>query len=305
MTYFKILTVFIVLVINYNNSIFCNDTNTVSTNIIVNTENPDTIFNNGLKELQKGNINKAILLLEKLLSYQTKNPDYYIYLGYLYYVQGNYEKAITHLNKSLEFDDNLLATHILLGEIFYQMNSILKARNEFEKVIAINSKIKLAHIRLYELFKDNNPAKANNHYLQIFQLPKTKLEKLLPQSDKIGNIPLPFNKNVMILKDIILDKKIKKSDKILDKIFNNAAAKTNKEKIIVSVKNKKFNINVDFNFLLNPFKTFDKEKFFVKLIEFIFISIFLLIYSMFQRKREKKYEKIVLNQFRLTSSTKE
>ncbi|MBU1075969.1 MAG: tetratricopeptide repeat protein [Spirochaetes bacterium] len=298
----RILLIYTVLAGGLPSILFSQSTNI---NISVTSENPDTIFNNGLKELQNNNIDQATALLEKLLSYNTKNPDYYIYLGYLYYRHGNYEKAKEVLNTALEFDDKLIASHILLGEIHYQLNDILKARNEFEKVITLNSKIKLAHIRLYELFKDNNPAKANDHYLKIFQLPATKLEKLLPNIDQIGDITLPFNKSVMVLKDIILDKKIKKSDTVLDEIFDETTVKTDKEKIIVSVKDKKINFKMDFNFLLNPLKNFDKDKFFVKLIELIFVSIFLFIYSFFQRKREKKYERIVLNQFRLTTPKKE
>lgn len=297
----KTNAVIILLILIFLTSTLLAETNT---NTAI-SDDPDTIFNQGLNELQKGNDTKAISLLEKLLSYNTKNPDYYIYLGYLYYKQGNYEKAVIVLNKAIEFNDNSIAAHFLLGEIYYQLNSILKARNEFEKVIKLNKQIKLAHIRLYELFKDNNPEKANQHYLKIFQLPPTKLEKLLPQVDKIGNINLPFNKNVMVLKDIILDKKIKPDDALVDKILSETTSKTNKEKIIVSVKNRKFHFNFKLNFLLNPLKNFDKEKFYIKLVELIFISIFLFIYSLFQRKKEKKYERIVLNQFRVTTLKKE
>ncbi len=280
-------------------------TNVISTNtqdIIPGTadEGHDAVFNRGLKELQKGNLSKAISLLEKLLSYNTANPDYYIYLGYLYYKQFNYDKAVDVLNRSLGFDDDLLVSHILLGEIYYQMNSILKARTEFEEVISINPKVKLAHIRLYELFKNNNPIKANEHYLQIFHLNKTKLEKFLPDIDKIGSITLRFNKNVLILKDSIINRKLQK-DRLIEEILGDSSDRSDKEKIIVSVKNKKFKLNLNFGFLLNPFKKFDKEKFYIKIIELIFVSIFLFIYSFFQRKKEKRLERIVLNQYRVST----
>ena len=214
MFHFKFLILLPLLVI-----LFCNILYQQNTNAVIIPDDPDTIFNNGLKELQKGNIPNAISLLEKLLSYNTENPDYYIYLGYLYYVQGNYDKAVNVIKKSLEIDDDLVIGHILLGEIYYEKNSILEARNEFEEVIQINPKVKLAHIRLYELFKNNNPPKANKHYLEIFRLPQTKLEKFLPGIEKIGNINLSFNKNILVLKDTLLNKKNIKDEKILDKIY--------------------------------------------------------------------------------------
>lgn len=284
--------------------LFCNTLYAQDTNAVIIPDDPDIIFNNGLKELQKGNIPNAISLLEKLLSYNTENPDYYIYLGYLYYVQGNYDKAVEVIKRSLKIDDDLVIGHILLGEIYYEKNNILEARNEFEEVIQIDPKVKLAHIRLYELFKNNNPSKANKHYLEIFPLPQTKLENFLPGIEKIGDINLPFNKNILVLKDTLLNnKKNIKEKKILDEIFKDLTEKSNKQKIIISIKDKKFNFN--FKFLLNPLKNFSKEKFYSKIIELVFISIFLLIYSFFQRKKEKKLERIVLNQYRVSNIQKE
>ncbi len=303
---YKIFILLSVLVF-INNILFSQNTNLQSTNQ-QNTNlqsinaaaakgDPDIIFNNGLKELQKGNISEAIGLLEKLLSYNTSNPDYYIYLGYLYYKQGNYDEAVDILNKSLDYDDKLLVPHILLGEIYYQLNNILEARNEFEEVININSSIKRAHIRLYELYKYNNTAKANEHYLKIFHLPTTKLEKFLPGIEKIGSIPLAFKKDVLILKNAAINKKIR-SVELPDEILKDASVKSNNEQIIISVNNKGKKININLKFLLNPFKNFNKEKFYIKVIEFIFISIFLFICSIFQRRKVKKLERVVLNQYR-------
>jgi len=292
------ILIFFILTFLFFSPVLAQETNTVAT-----STNPDVIFNNGLRELQKGNITTAISLLEKLLSYNTQNPCYYIYLGYLYYVQGNYDKAVHTIKKSLEFNDNLVIGHILLGEIYYEKNSILEARNEYEKVLQINPGIKKAHIRLYELFKNNNPAKANKHYLEVFHLPPTKLEKYLPDIEKIGNIRLRFNKDVLILKNTVLDKKRAQDKTILDEIFKEETETTNKEKIIVSIKDRKFKLN--FKFLLNPLKNFDKEKFYIKIIELIFISLFLLVYSLFQRKKEKQLERVVLAQYRVSNTQKE
>ena len=198
-----------------------------NTNNNLPTGSPESIFNQGLQQLQKGNINEAIHLLEKLTDYNTQNPNYYVYLGYLHYVAGNYDQAINILNKSLEFNSNSLITHLILGEIYYQMNKIVESREEFKKVVEMNNNIKLAHIRLYELYKDNNPTEANSHYIKIFQLPTTKIEHFLPDIDKIGEIELPFNNNLVVLKDNNLEKKIQTSKDMIDKIFQENVNSTN------------------------------------------------------------------------------
>lgn len=271
------------------------------TNAMNQSDDPDFIFHQGLKELQNNNINNAIVELEKLMNRNTVNPNYYIYLGYLYYVQGDYDKAINVLHKSLSLNSSILINHILLGEIYYQMKNILQAREEFERVIELNPEVKLAHIRLYELFKDNNPEKANVHYLKIFQLPPTKLEKFLPDLETIGDIQLSLNKDFMALKDMKLDDKLNKN--IVEKIFEENIQNTNQEKIIVTVKKDKFKIN--FNFFLNPFKNFDNEKFFIKFVEIVFIGAFLLIYNFYQKRSEKEFKKVVLTQYRMTTIKKE
>jgi len=296
-------TLFFIILMFFMTSVLFSQTNvnTNSTNISFN--DPDVIFNNGLKELQKGNVEKAISLLEELLSYNTDNPNYYIYLGYLYYRQFRYDKALKVLSKAVSLNEEMLIAHILLGEIYYQMNNILEARNEYTKVIEMNPNIKQAHIRLYELLKESNPEKANEHYLKIFQLPPTRLEQFLPDIDKIGNIKLPFNKSILIIKDSKIEKNIHKGTNILNEIFYSGTNITNKEKIIVSVKKNKFAF--DFKFLLKPFKNFDKERFYTKIIEFIFISIFLIIYSFIQRKKSKAMEKVVYTQYRITNISKE
>ncbi|MDD5065835.1 MAG: tetratricopeptide repeat protein [bacterium] len=272
------------------------------------TEDPEVIFNKGLKELQNDNINNAINELEKLLSYNTVNPNYYVYLGYLYYVQGSYDDAISVLDKAILINPHIIISHLLLGEMHYQLKNILKSREEFDKVIQLNPNIKLAHIRLYELFKDNNPEKANVHYLKIFQLPPTKLERLLPDVDKIGDIKLPFNKNFIVLKDIRIEEKLNRN--LAENIFEENVKSTNEQatnaqKIIVSVKKKGTPFRVNLNFFQNPFKSFDKEKFFIKLVEIVFVGIFLFVYSLVLRKGEREFKKMVLSQYRITTIKKE
>ena len=218
----KNLSYFLLLIILLNSALLAQTNNNIPI-----TGSPESIFNQGLKQLQKGNINEAIHLLEKLTDYNTQNPNYYIYLGYCHYVAGNYDQAVTVLNKSLEFNSNSLITHLILGEIYYQLNKIVVSREEFKKVVEMNDNIKLAHIRLYELYKDNNPTEANSHYIKIFQLPTTKIERFLPDIDKIGDITIPFNDNLVVLKDNNLERKIQTSKDMIDKIFQENVNSTN------------------------------------------------------------------------------
>ena len=74
--------------------------------------------------------------------------------------------------------------------------------------------------------------------------------------------------------------------------------------IITTVKNNKFNLNLNFSFLTNPFTNLDKENFSIKLIEFIIVSIFLFIFNMFQRKSEKGFYRVVLSQYRVSTVQK-
>ncbi len=283
-----------------NSTICFGNTNTaVTNNGTKNFNDPDKIFYEGLNKARNKKTKEAIALLESLLNYNTENINYYAYLGYLEYVEGNYDKAVSVLKRALEIDENLLIAHIILGEIYYQMNDIVKARESFEKVINLNPNIKLAHIRLYELFKNNNLEVANKHYLKIFQLPSTKIEAFLPDIKKIGSLNLISNKNKVLLKDIGIDKKIKVKEDVIEKILNTSEEVSNKkQQVIVKIKKKKFDFNLNLDFISSPFKNFDIDKFYVKLVEFILVSIFLIIYTIIKSRKEKALSNVVLNHFR-------
>lgn len=293
----------VIFFIFFYNGIGIAETNSMSTNMInENINNADKIFYEGLNKAKEGKTTEAIKLLESLLQYNTDNISYYLYLGYLEYVAGNYDKAKDVLLKSLNINGNLVISHLILGEIYYELNDIIKAREEFEKVVSINDNVKIAHIRLYELYKNNNPVIANKHYIKIFQLPPTKIEQFLPDIKKIGSLNLNKNNEKILLKDIGIDKKIKKIDKVtIANILNENEEKTNKkEEVIVKVKKNKFKFNISFDLLSAPFKNFDLSKFYVKLVEFIIITIFLIIYNIIKNRREKSLNNVVLNHFRIT-----
>ena len=59
MLLFKILILVFLLIVILYNPLFSQDTNAITV-----PDDPDIIFNQGLKELQEGNISTAITLLE-------------------------------------------------------------------------------------------------------------------------------------------------------------------------------------------------------------------------------------------------
>ncbi len=294
----RISVLFLLFMAINSNNIF-SDTNINSTNASGKAvqSDPNKIFLEGLNKARNKQTKEAIKLLESLLNYNTENINYYTYLGYLEYVEGNYDKAEKIFLKALNINETLIIAHIVLGEIYYQMNDIIKAREEFETVLKINPNVKLAHIRLYELYKNNNTEIANKHYLKIFQLPSTKIENFLPDIKKIGSLNLTSGHKIL-LKDIGIAKKIKVKEDVINKILNTKEDKSNTSQVIVKVKKSKFRLNINLSFFSSPFKNFNIDKFYVKLVEFIIVSIFLIIYTIIKNRKEKALSNVVLNHFR-------
>ncbi len=263
---------------------------------------PEKIFQKAIESLNNGDIDTAIFQLEKLLSYNPQSKDYYEYLGYLYFVQGSYQKSIKTMEKTLQIDPNSIIAHLVLGEIFYQQNEIVKAREVYSRLVQIEPDIKIAHIRLYELLKSNNPKEANKHYLKVFQLPPTRIEKYLPELKNINNIILP--KKIGIIKDLGIEKKIKVKEEFLKNIFSETEKQTNipSKSVILSIKKRKgFKLQFNFKSLSSPFKNFDKEKFYVKLVEIVIVTLIFITYSIVTRKKREMLKKVVVSNYRISS----
>src|SRR3989344_1488774 len=61
----------------------------------------EDIFESVLKEIDKGNIEKAIDKLEFLTAFDDKNADNHVCLGLLYEIIGDKERAASEFRKSL------------------------------------------------------------------------------------------------------------------------------------------------------------------------------------------------------------
>lgn len=269
---------------------------------ISNELSPESIFQKALESLNNGDIDTAILQLEKLLSYNPQSKDYYEYLGYLYFVQGSYQKSINIMERTLQIEPDSIIAHLVLGEIFYQQNEIVKAREIYTRLVQIEPDIKIAHIRLYELLKNNNPKEANKHYLKVFQLPPTRIEKYLPELKNINNIILP--KKIVLIKDLGIEKKIKVKEEFLKNIFSETEKQTNlpSRSVILSIKKRKgFKLQFNFKSLSSPFKSFDKEKFYIKLVEITIVILIFIIYSITTRKKREMLKRVVVSNYRVSS----
>jgi len=269
---------------------------------------PEKIFKKAIESINYGNIDNAIVQFEKLLTFNPQGEDYYEYLGYLYFVQGSYQKSIEMMKKVLNVEPNSIIAHLVLGEIFYQQNEIVNAREIYTELVQIEPNIKIAHIRLYELLKNNNPKKANKHYLKVFQLPPTKIEKYLPKIEDIGDISVIPPKNIVLIKDLGIEKKIKVKEDFIKNIFSETEKQTNfpEKAVILRVKkHKRINLKFNFKFFSSPFKNLDKEKFYVKLVEVIVVSIVLIFYSIITKRKREMLKRIVVSNYRISSRINE
>jgi len=200
------------------------------------------------------------------------------------------------LQHSLILDNNILVSYLILSEIYYEQHDIIKARQGFERVLSINPDVKLAHIRLYELYKDNNSAKANQHYIRIFQIRSQPIEQFLPGIEKIGKLNLSFKRT---LRPVIVISSNQLKEDIFNKLLETDTGNSN-ENVILQVRNKGKGFKFSLNFIKSPFKEIDKKKFWVKFFEGIFTGIFLIIYQIIQKHKEKKYAGRVVSRYRIT-----
>jgi len=95
------------------------------------------LTNKALAYWQKGEIDKAIEILEECISkYDYINHNTYSSLGYLYIIKENYEKALEYTNKALEKEPKHAGSWDNLGQISYRKNDIKEAKNYFKKALS-------------------------------------------------------------------------------------------------------------------------------------------------------------------------
>ncbi len=278
-------------------------------NLYSHTTNEDNMTNsvvndkkrlkNELQHLDYNNIDSAISKLEKLITYD-KNNSYDVYLGYLYFVKGKYDKSKEIMESVLKRDPKSVVAYLVLGEIFYQQNNIIESRDIYEQLNKISPDLKTVHIRLYELLKNNNEAEANKHYLKIFQLPTTKIEKYLPEIEDIGKINITSPDKIVIMKGLGIDNKIKVKEGFIENILSETGhnSQYSNKSVILTVK-KHRGLKINFNTLSSPFKKIDSEKFYSKLIEVLIVSLVFIIYSIATKRQRERLKKYVVSNYRI------
>lgn len=266
------------------------------TNSVVNDKKR---LKNELQHLDYNNIDSAISKLEKLITYD-KNNSYDVYLGYLYFVKGKYDKSKEIMESVLKRDPKSVVAYLVLGEIFYQQNNIIESRDIYEQLNKISPDLKTVHIRLYELLKNNNEAEANKHYLKIFQLPTTKIEKYLPEIEDIGKINITSPDKIVIMKGLGIDNKIKVKEGFIENILSETGhnSQYSNKSVILTVK-KHRGLKINFNTLSSPFKKIDSEKFYSKLIEVLIVSLVFIIYSIATKRQRERLKKYVVSNYRI------
>ena len=117
-------------------------------NIVSKNLSIDEAFVLGAQNHQKGNIQTALDIYNKILEV---NPDHVYTLNNLAIIHkenGETQKAINCYERAIEIDPNYADAHNNLGVIFKQLGQNQKAKSNLEKAIKINSNYKEAHNNL-------------------------------------------------------------------------------------------------------------------------------------------------------------
>ena len=112
-----------------------------------------TLIRSALQHYQKGDLEKAKYLCEKVLNKQPENADILYLLGIIYAQHANYDSAIFFIQKSLNLDTKNADAHFTLGIAFQQKERIDEAVSSFQKTIELNPNILEAYYYLANIFQ--------------------------------------------------------------------------------------------------------------------------------------------------------
>ncbi len=99
-------------------------------------KNPRYQYNVGVFHLNNGQVDQALIYLNKALKL---NPRFDLALnsmGLAYSMKGEFEKSVEYFLKCLEVNPKLTDTHNHLGTVYQEMGFLEKAEEEFQKAIA-------------------------------------------------------------------------------------------------------------------------------------------------------------------------
>lgn len=121
----------------------------------------------------KGLFNEALLWHERAIALKPDSPDVWAFLGITYVKMGEVDMAISALERSLELKRDSSSTHYFLGNIYRDIN-VKKALEHYEEAIRLNPGYYEALIDLANLYDDTaSPEKAFLLYQRaIYLYPK-------------------------------------------------------------------------------------------------------------------------------------
>lgn len=93
------------------------------------SQKPENIFNEGLINLRAGELQKAILLLEKFTQLYPFNSMGQFYLGQAYYRNNRFEEAITRFKRAYQIDNTNTAALFWTGKAFLELGREQEAKN--------------------------------------------------------------------------------------------------------------------------------------------------------------------------------
>ena len=139
--------------------------------------NDEMLANFGTVELQLGNTEYAIELLDRSLLINPNQPNILNNLGNYYLERGNPQKSIKYLDKAISLNSENFSALYNKGRALTTINKIDDAINCYLKATKVNPQDKLAHLNLGFVFNLNKSFdKAINEYNIVINLDENSVE---------------------------------------------------------------------------------------------------------------------------------
>jgi tetratricopeptide (TPR) repeat protein len=139
--------------------------------------NDEMLANFGTVELQLGNTEYAIELLDRSLLINPNQPNILNNLGNYYLERGNTQKSIKYLDKAISLNSENFSALYNKGRALTTINKIDDAINCYLKATRVNPQDKLVHLNLGFVFNLNKSFdKAINEYNIVINLDENSVE---------------------------------------------------------------------------------------------------------------------------------
>ncbi|MGL5965310.1 MAG: tetratricopeptide repeat protein [Fusobacteriaceae bacterium] len=126
-----------------------------------------------------GDIDGAINIYNKLVSFESENSDFLGFLGYLHYERDDFKKASELLEKAVKKDQNAPFIHFLLGNAYSRMGMIREAAHNYDFAIFLDLDIYLAYRDFAQKYEEmGREKKALKEYIAAYEI-DPRDEKLL------------------------------------------------------------------------------------------------------------------------------